>query len=130
MMYPGSVREVTSPDYPVQCPPSASSVDWLDGNEMLDSLISGWLRQKPSKTIFHHQNPSSLPEIDPSSVQPYMSLKNETSSMEERFKEAISEEMLEHDEMVRIPPRKRYALNIRVKEIRKAAPRIIEPDEP
>lgn len=129
-MYPLTSEEVTSPDYPVQCPPSASSVDWLDGSEMLDSLISGWLRQKPSKTIFHHQNPSSLPEIDPSSVQPYMSLKNETSSMEERFKEAIPEEMLEPDEIVRIPPRNRYALNIRVKEIRKAAPRIVEPDEP
>ena len=31
-MYPGNVGEVTSPDYPVQCPPSSSSVDWLDGN--------------------------------------------------------------------------------------------------
>nr|QNO44357.1 hypothetical protein PNPCOBDL_00002 [Methanosarcinales archaeon ANME-2c ERB4] len=44
--------------------------------------------------------------------------------------ETIPEEMLEHDEIVRIPPRKRYALNIQVKEIRKAAPRIVEPDEP
>ena len=68
--------------------------------------------------------------MDPTSVQPYMNLKNETSSMEERFKETIPEEMLEHDEIVRSPPRKRYALNIRIKEIRKAAPRIVEPDEP
>ena len=59
-----------------------------------------------------------------------MSIKNETSSMEERFKEAIPGEMLEHDEIVRNSPRKRYALNILVKEIRKAAPRIVEPDEP
>ena len=54
-------------------------------------------------------------------------------NIEERrvaIEEAISEEMLEHDEIVRIPPRKRYALNIQVKEIRKAAPRIVEPDEP
>lgn len=127
-MYPLASEEVTSPDYPVQCPPSASSVDWLDGNEMLDSLISGWLRQKPSKTRSHHQNPPSLPEIDPSTVRPYMSLKNETSSIAERFKEAIPEEMLEHDEIVRNPPRKRYTLNIRVNEIRKASPRIVEPD--
>ena len=59
-----------------------------------------------------------------------MSIKNETSSMEERFKEVIPGEMLEHDEIVRNPPRKRYASNIRVKGIRKAEPRIIEPDEP
>ena len=50
--------------------------------------------------------------------------------MEERFKEVIPGEMLEHDEIVRNPPRKRYASNIRVKGIRKAEPRIIEPDEP
>ena len=30
--------------------------------------------------------------------------------------------LLEYDEIVRIPPRKRYAIDIQVKEIRKAVP--------
>lgn len=120
-MYPLTSEEVTSPDYPVRCPPSASSVDWLDGSEMLDSLISGWLRQKPSLP--------SLPEIDSSSVHQSARIKSKTSSIGKTFEEVISEEMLEYDEIVHIPPKKRYAINIRVKEIRKAVPVITTPDE-
>jgi hypothetical protein len=128
MMYPPASGEVTCHDYPVKYPPSASSTERMDGSEMLDSLIFSWLRQMPPENIFHHQNLSPLLEIDPSSVQPSLGLKSETSSIEETYEEAIPEEILEYDVMVRIPPKKKYTIDLHIKDIRKAVLRIVEPD--
>lgn len=128
MMYPPASEEVTCHDYPVQYLPSASSTERMDGSEMLDSLIFSWLRQMPPENIFHHQNLSPLLEIDSSSVQPSLDIKSETSSVEETFKEAIPEDILECDVMVRIPPKKKYTIDLHINDIRKAVPRIVEPD--
>jgi hypothetical protein len=51
-----------------------------------------------------------------------------TSLIKEYYEEILSEETLEYDIIVRIPPRKRYAIGIEVKSIKKAEPRIVEPE--
>lgn len=38
------------------------------------------------------------------------------------------EDSIEHDIFVRIPPKKRYIVEVDIKRIRKAEPNIVEPD--
>ena len=130
MMYPvASEEEVTYSDYPIQYPPSVSSMERIDRSEILDSLIFSRLRQKLPKHMFQHLILSSLLEIESSSVQPSLVLKSENSSIGKTFEERNSEEILEYDVIVRIPPRKRYTIDLHIKEIRKAEPIIVEPEK-
>jgi hypothetical protein len=130
MMYPvASEEEVTYSDYPVQYPPSVSSMERIDRSEIFDSLIFSRLRQKLPTPRFQHLILSSLLEIESSSVQPSLVLKSENSSMGKTFEERNFEEILEYDVIVRIPPRKRYTIDLHIKEIRKAEPIIVEPEK-
>nr|MDO8081906.1 hypothetical protein [Candidatus Freyarchaeota archaeon] len=42
---------------------------------------------------------------------------------------ALPEETLEHDIVVRMPPKKRLTKRVRIKSIKKATPHIVEPVE-
>jgi hypothetical protein len=53
--------------------------------------------------------------------------KTETSLMGEVGDNFIPEEMMEFDEIVHMPPLKQYTLKVKVKSIKKAEPRIVEP---
>lgn len=130
MMSPvASEEEVTYSDYPVQYPPSVSSMERIDRSEILDSLIFSRLTQKLPKHRFQHLILPSLLEIECSSVQPSLVLKSENSSIGKTFEEQNFEEILEYDVIVRIPPRKRYTIDLHIKEIRKAEPIIVEPEK-
>ncbi len=50
--------------------------------------------------------------------------KNETF----RDREMISEEMIEHDIVVKMPPKKRFFIKAKIKHVRKAKPQIILPE--
>lgn len=54
-------------------------------------------------------------------------VKTETPMMGEASDGFIPEEMLEFNVVVRMPPKKTYTLKVKVKSIKKAEPRIVEP---
>jgi hypothetical protein len=66
-------------------------------------------------------------EIDLSSVHPLFESGTRTSLIKEFYEEILPEETLEYDIIVRMPPRKRYTIELEVKSIKKAEPRIVEP---
>lgn len=52
-----------------------------------------------------------------------------TSPLVENFHNNVSfEEMIEHDIIVRMPPKKRYTINLQVVSIKRAQPKIVEPE--
>lgn len=124
-----TLQDVTSQAYPTQYPFTASSrVEETDISEILDSTYFFQIRQKWLEGLLFY--PSLFPqlEIDLSSVQPHFEIKSETSLIRETTEEAVPEEMLEYDVVVRIPPRKRYTIELRIKTVRRGEPRIVEPE--
>ena len=139
MMYQQTMQEVTYKGYQIQYPSNISSrFEEMDKNEALDSVLSTWIREKQLRQHFLGTLLSLL-EADFSSVRPYFEIKRETSLVEEAVGEKpipryISEEdilleMIEHDFVVRMPPKKRYTIELEVKNIRKGEPRITDPYE-
>lgn len=139
MMYQLTLRDVTYRGYPIQHPSAVSSgVEEIDINDIWDSLLSVWIQEKWFRKPFLYHSLMPLLEIDWSSVRPHFEIKNETSLIEEAVGKTISGhiseedivmEMLEHDFIVRVPPKKRYTVELEVKNIRKGEPRIVEPEE-
>jgi len=139
-MYQQTMQEVTCKDYPIQYSSNISSrFEEIDKNETLDSVLSIWIREKQLRRPFFYRTLLSLFEVDISSVRPYFEIKRGTSLVEEAVGEKpipryISEEdilleMIEHDFVVRMPPKKRYTIELEVKNIIKGEPRIAEPEE-
>lgn len=64
---------------------------------------------------------SAVPDIASHAGRITMSFKNETF----RYQETISEEMLEHDVVVKMPSLKRFSIMGRIARIRKATPKIV-----
>lgn len=127
MMYELTVEGVLYRDYPIQYPLSGSSTEKMEINEVLDSLFSIWIRERQPKEIFY-QNLLSLLEIDLSSVWPHFEIKSETSLIKETVEEVFPKEMLEYNVVVRIPPKRRYTVQMRIKCIRRGEPKIVEPE--
>lgn len=139
MMYQLTLRDVTHQGYPIQYPSAISSrVEEVDINDIWNSLLSVWVQEKPFRHPFLYPSLMSLLEIDWSSVRPHFEVKNETSLIEEAVEKAIPKyiseedivmEMVGHDFIVRMPPKKRYIVELEVKDVRKGEPRIVEPEE-
>ena len=129
MSYKATLQDVTSRDYLIEYPLATSSgVEKADISEILDSLFFVWVRRNLLNGPLFYRNLSPLLEIDLSSVQPYFEIKSETSLMGEAIEEVVPEEILEYDIVVRIPPRKRYTIELKVNSVRRAEPRIVEPE--
>jgi CRISPR/Cas system CMR-associated protein Cmr5 small subunit len=128
-MIPWIIQEVTNQDYKVQISFSISSkVEEIDKIDFLSIM------RKSLEKLSSYYSLSSLFEIDASSVQSYFRIKNETSLTEKSSKETISEEdlvleMLEHDFIAHMPPKRRYTIELEVKKISRGKPRVVEPDE-
>lgn len=45
-----------------------------------------------------------------------------------KYGKSISEEMLEHDVIIKMPPKKKYWIKAKITNIRKAEPKVIIPD--
>ncbi len=112
-----------------------SSTEKIDINEKLDNSFFVWAERR---RFCPYWNSLPVHETDRSSVWPHFEMKNETALIEEVTRkqslEAISDEdiaieMLKHDFVVKIPPKRRYKIQVSVRSIRKGEPRIIESDE-
>lgn len=81
-------------------------------------------------TLLPYQNLIPLFEIDYSSVRPRFEIKSESSLMiiTRILEEIIIGDMVENDFIVKIPPVKVYSIRLRVKSIKRATPRITEPE--
>ncbi|KUK55978.1 MAG: hypothetical protein XD79_0364 [Atribacteria bacterium 34_128] len=137
MMNVQTVRDTTYSDYPNVASPSTGmeEIDKIElGESSLPFLVG--IREQPKRQLY--QDLSYLFEVDLSSVKPHFEIRNETSRVEEltreREQEPISEEdiaieMLEHDFIVKMSPKKRYKIQVHVRSAKKGEPRLVEPDD-
>jgi len=132
MMYQLALQGGTCLDYPIQYPSSMSSrIEKIDKNETWNRLLTTLLKERHLKSQFLYQNLLSLFEIDLSSVYPSLDIKikNETFLLEETFEKIISEEFLELDIFVQMPPLKQWTTRLKIKSVKSAIPHIWEPEE-
>lgn len=128
MIYEVTAQDITTQAYPIQYGFSESSgVKGIDISEIMDKLFPVLVGQKLMKEPFFYQNLLSFLETDLSSIYTHFEVKTETSLKEETIEEITPEEMMEYDVVVRMPPKRRYTVELEVKSIRKAEPRIVEP---
>ena len=112
-------QDITAQDYPIPYPFTGSSrKEDTDISEILD-----WPVQ-----VFSYQSLQPLSEIDLSSVHPKFEVVSETYATENLTEENIIDEMLEYDIIVRMPPRRMYTVTLEIMSIKKAEPRVVEPD--
>ncbi|RKX66735.1 MAG: hypothetical protein DRP41_01605 [Thermodesulfobacteriota bacterium] len=137
-MYQPTLRDVTYQGYPIQYSSAVSSeIEEIDKNDIWDNLLSTLIREKRFRKPSLYHNLIFLLENDWSSVWPRFGIKNETSLIGELSKEKISKgiseeniaiEMLEHDFVVKMSPRRRYKVHVLVRSRRKGEPRAVEFD--
>lgn len=129
MMCGITAQDVTTRDYPISYAITGSSRrEETDIGEILDRIFSGLRRQELMRPPSFYRSLPPLSEIDLSSVHPYFEPMTMTSLVEESCEEIAPEETLEYDTIVRMPPRKRYIIDLEVKSIKKAEPRIVAPE--
>jgi len=92
--------------------------------EILDWLCFSIIRQD----FYYLRGVMPLFEIDISSVYPHLELTSETYVTEDLTEEEIAYKMLDHDFIIKMPPKKEYTIRVKVRSIEKATPRIIKPD--
>lgn len=122
-------QDVTTRDYPISDALTGSSRrEETDISEILDRRLFVWRRQELGRQPFFYRTLPPSFEIDLSSVRPYFKPMTMPSLIETFYEETPREETLEYDIVVRMPPRKRYTVELEVKSIKKAEPRIVEPE--
>jgi hypothetical protein len=124
-MYQLTKQDIVYVDYPIQLF-SISSI----GEERIGitDIVSGLLSSCALELHYLYRSLFPGPEIDLSSIQSYFEIKNETSLIEKLSEIAISEDMLEFDIVIRMPPKKEWSVRLRVESIEKAKPHIVEPE--
>jgi len=121
-MYQRTLQDVTY--QATQYLPSTSSrVEEGSIREVLDNTIQGEAKVNIGLSILF-----LCLEIDRSSVWPRFE-KDIVTSPVKIIKEVEPEEMLEYDVVVRIPPKRTYAIQMRVEDIKKGEPIIVEPED-
>jgi len=119
-------KEVTTKDYP-NAFTGSSMKEEIAIREMLNWPLFSLIKQKLLTKLFYQSLLASF-EIDLSSVYPRFEPVTITSSVEEFYEEILPEETLEHDIIVRMPPVKQYIIEVKIKSVEKAIPRIVEPE--
>ena len=82
-----------------------------------------------------YYNISSLFQIDTSTKKIIFETKKEISKIslmtdKDLFsEEVITIDMVENDFIVKMPPKNRYKVRVRVKEVKRGEPRVVQPDE-
>lgn len=118
---------VTTKDYPAPSPfTGGSRREEANKSEILDRLFFVLTRQELPKIPFFYRSLPAPFEIDLSSVYPYFELMTRTSLIEEIYEEILPEEMLEYDVVVQMPPKRRYNIELEIRGIKKAEPKIVE----
>ncbi|MCD6231460.1 hypothetical protein J7K28_02350 [Candidatus Aerophobetes bacterium] len=125
-----TLENVTYQDYSIQYPSATSSrIEEIDKEEERDCLLSMWAKRRQLKDSIFYRSLFPLLEIDLSSVQPHFEINNETSSMQEVTEKTFLEElMLEYNVVVRIPPKRRYTIQMKIENRRRGVPKIVEPE--
>ena len=122
-------QDITTRAYPILHALTGSSrKEETDITEILDWQLSVLMSQKLPKNPFSYRSLLPSFEIDLSSVHPHFDPMSETYVTEVLSEEDIINGMLEHDFIVRMPPKRRYAIKLEVKSIKKAEPRFVEPE--
>lgn len=67
-------------------------------------------------------------EIDSSSVHPYVEPMIRTYLIEEPGEEFLLEDLLDYDLVFKMPPKRKYSIELEVKSIKKAEPKFVEPE--
>nr|QNO51790.1 hypothetical protein PFGANNDM_00025 [Methanosarcinales archaeon ANME-1 ERB6] len=144
MMYTLEHKDFPSPDtqindklrgYPAIYPPTGNSTDERAIDEMLNYVNSDLIKRE--KAILY-PNIQVLLDIDLSSINPYFRIKNEASSIQENVEKTVSlqlseevivMEMVDHDIITGLPPKRRYKVELKVMNIRRGKPKIVDPEE-
>lgn len=131
-------QDFTNQDYQIQSSFSQStSLKEIDTQIIQEDSFSSIFKQKRRKSPLYY-NLFSLFRIDTSSTKKIiLEAKNETSKISLITgidQDIISEEdiainMVEHDFIVRMSPKNRYKIRVRVKEVKRGEPRIVQTDE-
>ena len=120
---------VTTKDYSVPSPfTGGSRREEAAISEISDRLFFVLTGQELFKKPFFYRSLLTSFEIDLSSVHPYFEPMTATSLIEEFYEETLLEEMLEYNVVVRIPPIKRYTIELEIKSVKRAEPKIVEPE--
>jgi len=123
-----TLEEVTNQDYPIQYLSSPNtSIQEIDISYFLINFHFNLTRLNIRRSSFF--NLTSIFETDLSSIWPHFEIKNETTLLKETLAEEFIEDMFEFDITVRIPPKKEWAAQVKVKSLGKAIPHIVEPEE-
>nr|QNO51823.1 hypothetical protein FGALOIDC_00007 [Methanosarcinales archaeon ANME-1 ERB6] len=143
-MYTLEHKDFPSPDtqindklrgYPAIYPPTGNSTDERAIDEMLNYVNSDLIKRE--KAILY-PNIQVLLDIDLSSINPYFRIKNEASSIQENVEKTVSlqlseevivMEMVDHDIITGLPPKRRYKVELKVMNIRRGKPKIVDPEE-
>ncbi len=138
-MYATKSIDVTHMDepamgYPTKYIPAGSSTDESDMDEILDYVFSKRIKYEKEPL---YQNIRDLLEIDLSSRHPHFEIKNESSSIQENVEktvplqlseEEIVMEMVGHDIIPGLPPKRRYKVELKIRNIRRGKPKIVAPE--
>lgn len=119
---------VTSIDYAISYSFTGSSrKEATDISEILTLPLHVLTQEWRKSPLFYQRSLSSF-EIDTSSLSPRFVPMITSSLIEEFYGEIMPEETIEYDITVRMPPRKRYTIELEVTSIKKAEPRVVEPE--
>jgi hypothetical protein len=143
-MYTLEHKDFPSPDtqmndklrgYPAIYLPTGNSTDERAIDEMLNYVKSDLIKRE--KAILY-PNIQVLLDIDLSSINPYFRIKNEASSIQENVEKTVSlqlseeeivMEMVDHDIITGLLPKRRYKVELKVMNIRRGKPKIVDPEE-
>jgi|YelNatPaOPRAMG01_1025707.scaffolds.fasta_scaffold14324_4 hypothetical protein len=108
---------------------SSTGKEEIDIMEINKRLLSTWAW----KRLYLYRSLFPKLEIDLSSIGLYFEIKNETfpkhMTTEEISEEDLFSEMLEHDFIVKMPPKRRYSIELSIKNIRRGEPKIFDIEE-
>lgn len=108
-------------------PTNSVNTEEMDFEELFPRMIFSFNNQTMlGKVIYIDIN--RLFNIDLSSVIPRFEPTNDTSIGDIVEEDIINKDMLEYDIVVKMPPKNKYSIELEVKNIKKATPKIVEPE--
>lgn len=129
-----TIEDAAFHDYPVQYFSNSSvEIEETDVIGLWESSSSQWLPEDFGK-IFRRNSTSvhDLFEVDFSSIQPHLEARTETALIDGSSaitEEDIVSEMVDHDFVVKMLPKKRRRIRVNVRKIRKGQPKLSDPKD-
>lgn len=118
-------QNISNPYYEPQCNLGSSSLIDIDGEEIINCISCISNRHDYFENLSLYHKTASYIKADISSISPQLGIETEITSYDEVIK---SDENLEYNIFVKIPPIKKWTSRIKVKNIRKASPKCVEPE--